>query len=76
MKKTSVYMTEAERERLARLARLEGLPQAEIIRRAIASYVPESRGDRDFLMARSGRGPGDSVADIPEDELLEGFGSS
>ena len=76
MKKTSVYLTEAEVERLVRLARHERRPQAEIIRRAIASYVPESRGDRAFVGIGTGDGPGDSVADIPEERLLEGFGTN
>ncbi len=74
MKKTSVYLTEAEVERLVLLAEREGTSQATIVRKAIAAYEPERRGDRNFAGARSFDGPGDSVADIPEEELLEGFG--
>jgi predicted DNA-binding protein len=74
MKKTSVYLGEDEVERLERLARQEGVSQAEVIRRAINSYTPRTTRDRDFALARVGRGPGGSVADVPEDELLEGFG--
>lgn len=74
MKKTSVYLTDAERERLAWLAEREGASQAEIIRKAIVSYVPDGRGDRNFAGLASAEGPGDSVADYEEEELLEGFG--
>ena len=74
VKKTSVYLTEAEVDRLRWLAEREGASQAEVIRRAIASYEPRRAADRDFLLARSFDGPGGSVADVPEEELLEGFG--
>lgn len=70
-----MYLSEREQERLAQLAREEGRSQAEIIREAIASYRAKGSRDRDFAMARSGDGPGGSVADIPEDELLRGFGA-
>ena len=74
VKKTSVYLTEAEVERLAWLAERERISQAEVIRKAIGAYTPERHGDRDFLGARSFDGPGGSVADIPDEELLRGFG--
>ena len=56
------------------LAEQEGVSQADVIRKAISAYVPESGGDRNFRLVGSGSGPGDSVADIPEDELPAGFG--
>jgi hypothetical protein len=74
VKKTSVYLTEAEVDRLAWLAEREGISQAEVIRKAIGAYTPERLGDRNFLLARSGEGPGGSIADVPEEELLRGFG--
>lgn len=74
VKKTSIYLTDREIERLAWLAKREGIPQAEVIRKAIGAYSPTRPIDRDFRLARSGTGPGDSVADIPEEELLAGFG--
>lgn len=73
MKKTSVYLNEDEVGRLAWLAKREGTTQAEIVRRAITRYVPDAP-DRNFRLSRSFDGPGGSVADIPEEELLEGFG--
>lgn len=69
-----MYLTDAEVERLERLAHQEGTSRAQVIRSAIGSYVPRRGGSRDFDMARSGRGPGGSIADIPEEELLRGFG--
>jgi predicted transcriptional regulator len=74
VRKTSVYLTEAETARLARLAEREGVSQAEVIRRAITAYVPRTTADRGFRLAGVADGPGDSVADHDEDELLAGFG--
>jgi hypothetical protein len=75
MQKTSVYLGTDEVARLARLAAREGTSQAEVIRRAIRSYEPERRGDRNFSLVSSADGPGGSVADLREEELLEGFGA-
>ena len=75
MHKTSVYLTPEEVARLATLAEREGTSQAEVIRRAIRRYEPERRGNRDFLLFGSADGPSGSVADLTENELLEGFGS-
>ncbi len=78
MRKTSVYLDEKQAERLARLARQEGRSQAEILRAAIAAYQPAVSRDRDFSLAAgfprldNDRRP---ISQIPEDELLEGFGS-
>ncbi|MGH9026359.1 MAG: CopG family transcriptional regulator, partial [Acidimicrobiia bacterium] len=58
VEKTSVYLGERERQRLAQLAREEGTSQAEVIRRAIAAYAPK-RPDRNFKMFDSGRGRGE-----------------
>jgi predicted DNA-binding protein len=78
MRKTSVYLDDEQAERLARLARQEGRSQAEILREAIAAYQPSASRDRDFALAAgfvridSDRRP---ISQIPERELLEGFGS-
>jgi hypothetical protein len=74
MRKTSVYLDDDQAERLARLARQEGRPQAEILREAVATYQPKPSQDRNFALAGSGHGDGSSIADVPEEELLEGFG--
>ena len=75
MQKTSVYLTDEEVARLARLADREGRSQAEIIRRAIRQYEPDRPGDRGFALLQVADGPGGSIADVPEAELLDGFGS-
>ena len=74
MKKSSIYLTERVLERLAALAKAEGRPRAEIIRDAIAAYPGRPSQDREFAIDGIGEGPGGSVADVPERELLKGFG--
>jgi predicted transcriptional regulator len=74
MRKTSVYLDDEQAERLARLAQQEGRPQAEILREAVATYQTKPSQDRNFALAGSGHGDGSSIADVPEEELLEGFG--
>jgi predicted DNA-binding protein len=77
MRKTSVYLTERESQRLAELARSEGRSQAEIIREAITAYVPAGNSEGDFALA-AGFARIDSdprpISEISEEELLEGFG--
>lgn len=68
-----MYLSERELKRLERLARTTGRSQAAIIREAIASYDLKPK-DRDFALFDSGEGPGCSIADVPEEELLKGFG--
>lgn len=78
MRKTSVYLTERERARLASLARSEGRSQAQIIREAINTYVSTSSDDREFALAAGfARVDDDSrpISEIPDDELLAGFGT-
>lgn len=74
MRKTSVYLDEDQAQRLASLARQEGRSQAEILREAVATYQPKPSQDRNFALAGSGHGDGSSIADVPEDDLLTGFG--
>lgn len=77
MRKTSVYLDDEQASRLARLARQEGRPQAEILRAAIDAYEPAPSRDRDFALAAGfPRLDGESrpISEIPEDELLQGFG--
>lgn len=75
MNKTSVYLSDQEAARLASLAIREGTSQSEVIRRAIRTYEAKAKVDRNFVMAGVADGPGGSVADLSEKELLDGFGS-
>ena len=75
MKKISLYLDDADLARLERLALREGRSRAEIVRAAIAAYEERCSPDRAFALAGAWEGDGTSVADIPEEELLRGFGS-
>jgi len=74
VRKTSIYLDDADALRLARLAEQEGVSQASLLRRAIRSYVPAPRGERRFALDGVGDGPGGSIADVDERELMDGFG--
>jgi hypothetical protein len=74
MRKTSVYLDEDQARRLASIARQEGRSQAEILREAVATYQPRPSQDRNFALAGSGHGGGSSIAEVPEEDLLRGFG--
>jgi hypothetical protein len=77
VRKTSVYLDDEQADRLARLARAEGRPQAEIVRDAISCYRPRPKRDRNFALAGNfQRIDADSrpISEIPEDELMRGFG--
>lgn len=78
MRKTSVYLDDRQAERLAALAHEAGRPQAEILREAIAAYRLPSSKDRRFALAVGFRridGDPRPISEIPEPELLEGFGA-
>jgi predicted DNA-binding protein len=77
VRKTSIYLRERESRRLVELARAEGRSQAEIVRQAITAYVPTVRGGGDFALAAGFARRDDDprpISEIPEDELLNGFG--
>jgi predicted transcriptional regulator len=78
VRKTSVYLEDAQAARLRRLAQEEGRSQAEILRAAVDAYEPQPSRDRSFALAagfpRIDRDPR-PISEIPEDELLDGFGT-
>jgi predicted DNA-binding protein len=77
MRKTSVYMDEKLTERLARLASEEGTSQAQVLREAVAAYQPKRCSDRDFALAAGFERIDDDprpISEIPDEELLKGFG--
>jgi predicted transcriptional regulator len=75
VRKTSVYLDDADVERLSRLAAAEGRSQADVIRSALAEYEQAHTAPRDFVLDGAWAGDGSSVADVPEEELLSGFGA-
>lgn len=74
MKKTSVYLGAEHAARLKRAAEAEGRSQAEILRDAILMYTSAPSPPRTFAMSGVAHGPGGSIADIDEGELMQGFG--
>jgi Arc/MetJ-type ribon-helix-helix transcriptional regulator len=74
MKKISIYLNEADLARVRRLANQKGKSQAEVIRTAINAYEGQTAPKRQFSLLGSFEGDGSSMADIPEEELFEGFG--
>jgi hypothetical protein len=77
MRKTSVYLSDADRDRLRRLSGITGRPQSEVIRMALSEFEDAQTRTSGFAIFEHGlRGPGGvaSVADVSEAELLEGFG--
>lgn len=78
MRKTSVYLDDAQVARLSRLAAEEGRSQAEILRAAVDAYEPQASQDRHFALAAGFRRVDDdsrAISQIPEHELLDGFGA-
>ncbi len=78
MRKTSVYLDDAQAARLSRLAKQEGRSQAEVLRAAVDAYQPQSSRDRNFALAAGfDRIDADPrpISQIPEDDLLDGFGA-
>ena len=73
MKKTSVYVSDDEDRRLTLLAERPEKSRALLLREALADYGT-AHPDRNFEAYGSFVGPGDSIEDIAEDELLRGFG--
>lgn len=74
VKKISVYLADADLARLRRIAAQQGKSQAEVIRAAIDAYEQQTAPKRTFSMLGSIERDGRSIADIPEEELFEGFG--
>ena len=70
MRKTSVYLSEMERQRLAWLAARSGRSQAQILREAVRSYLLRATPDRRFSMARVAEGDWSSVADLHQDDPI------
>lgn len=68
-----MYLGEEHAHLLRRVADEEGRSQAEILRDAILLYARTAGQRRAFACAAVADGPGDSVADVPEEELLRGF---
>ena len=74
MKKTSIYLSDAEQARLEEMERLTGKSQSALVREAIGAYRV---ADRNFALLddEPGEGgPGDSMGEHDSRDLLDGFG--
>jgi hypothetical protein len=77
MRKTSLYLTDTDSDRLRRVAEREGRSQSDVIRLALAEYEVAHVRTKDFAMFSlppRDDADGGSIADIPDDELMVGFG--
>src|SRR5688572_29378860 len=84
MKKTSVYLSDEDRDRLARLAEREGKSQARVMREALALYDAK-RPDLDFEIFKIEVEPGypgiphfetgEELQEWLDTEGMKGFGS-
>jgi hypothetical protein len=77
MRKTIIYLSDEQADRLARLAQTEGRSQAEIIREAVSSYRPKPKPDRNFAVAGNFERINPNslpISEIAEGRLLRDFG--
>jgi predicted DNA-binding protein len=73
-KQYTIMLDDEQVERLKRMAETEMKTEDQLLRDIIKRYAVERGHERVFAMDGAGRGPGRSVADVPEDELMKGFG--
>ena len=71
MKKTSVYLSDEEAERLHRMALSSGRPQSELIREGIRRVIGESAPRRAFRSLGKGRGGGRPYARWKGEDLYK-----
>ena len=74
MKQYTITLDDEQVARLRRMAEAEMRTEEDLLRDMIGRYAVDRGHERHFAMERAGRGPGGSVADIPDEELLKGFG--
>ncbi|MGE3269754.1 MAG: hypothetical protein AB7P40_13465 [Chloroflexota bacterium] len=74
MKQYTIMLDDEQVERLKRMAETEMKTEDQLIADLIRRYAVESGHERVFAMEGAGRGPGGSVADIPDEDLMQGFG--
>lgn len=73
-RKTSVYFTEEDSDTLRGLSERLQVSQAKVLQEALATYDAEQMPDRNFAFAATFDGDGTAIADVPDDELMQGFG--
>jgi predicted transcriptional regulator len=71
MHKTTLYLEDEVRERIARVAKETGRSQAEVIRDALHAFLTRRKKPRSIGLGKGGRDLSDRA-----DDLLDGFGES
>jgi predicted transcriptional regulator len=71
MHKTTLYLEEEVRERIARVAKETGRSQADLIREALRSFFIRRKKPRSIGLGKGGPDLSDRA-----EELLEGFGET
>jgi hypothetical protein len=74
MKQYTITLDDEQVERLKRMAETEMKSEDQLIADIIKRYAVESGYERVFAIDGIVHGPGGSVAEIPDDELMTGFG--
>jgi hypothetical protein len=69
MRKTSVYLSDAEAEQLRLLSVRDGRPQAELIREGVRHVIQEASSARQYRSLGKGRGGGRPYEPWDPDEL-------
>ena len=74
MEQARVHLTEAKTDVLSALTEREGRSKASVLRAALAAYEAQTFVPRYFSLDGCVTGDGTSIADVPDEELLKGFG--
>ncbi|HZT67531.1 MAG TPA: CopG family transcriptional regulator [Acidimicrobiales bacterium] len=64
--RTQIYLTEAQRRRIDEIAKADGVTMAEVIRRALNSYLARDSDATEALSATFGADPGARAPDRAE----------
>jgi hypothetical protein len=74
MKQLTITLDDEQAERLERIAKTEMKSEEQLLLDILRRYAVDSGHERVFAMDGIVHGPGGSVADIPDEELMKGFG--
>ncbi len=74
MRSYRIALDEDDAVWLREAADMLGRSEEEVIRMAVRRYIGASRRPRDLAMDGAVAGPGGSIADILDEDLLKGFG--